>query len=90
MNMSEAIAAAAAIIIITRLISFRRRGRYRPGVALAAWLIIVAATCALFFGLPAEPITRALVAIGLTWLAVELINTGGNVAHLGRRPKGQK
>lgn len=88
MNVAEAIAAAAALVIIARLITFRRRGRYRPGVAVGAWLIVVAATCVLFFGLPPLPAARAIITAALVMLAAELIIHGGNVAHLARRHRG--
>lgn len=87
-NAIEAIAAAAALVIIARLITFRRRGRYRPGIALGAWLLVVAATCVLFFGLPPLPAARAIITAALVMLAAELMINGGNVAHLVRRHRG--
>lgn len=86
----EAVAGAAALVVIARLLTFRRHGRYRPGVAFSAWLVVVGATWVLFFGLPALLPARIAITVTLIALAVELINSGGNLAHLVRRPKGQK
>lgn len=85
MTVAYAITVAAAFVIVARLLTFRRRaGRYRPGVAVLAWVIIVAATIVAIFGLPPAPIARWLIAAAMVALAVGLIRTGGNVAHLIR------
>tara|TARA_R110002012_G_scaffold321621_2_gene550190 strand:- start:22787 stop:23059 length:273 start_codon:yes stop_codon:yes gene_type:complete len=85
MSITYIITIAAALVVIARLLTFRRRaGRYRPGVALAAWLIIVATTCAAIFGPPPSDPARWLIAAAMVALAVGLIRTGGNVAHLIR------
>ncbi|WP_447529802.1 phage holin family protein [Vreelandella sp. TE19] len=85
MNLAYAITIAAALVIVARLLTFRRRdGRYRPGVALAAWLIVVATTCVAIFGPAPSDAARWIIAAGLVALAVGLLRTGGNVAHLIR------
>ncbi|WP_237673699.1 phage holin family protein [Vreelandella profundi] len=85
MSITYIITIAAALIIIARLLTFRRRaGRYRPGVALTAWLIIVATTCAVIFGPPATANGRLIIAALMVVLAIGLNRTGGNVAHLIR------
>lgn len=82
MAIAYIITIAAALVVIARLITFRRHGRYRPGVAFTAWLIIVATTCAAIFGPPPSEAARWLIAFAMVALAIALIRTGGNVAHL--------
>lgn len=89
MNLAYAITIAAALVIVARLLTFRRRGRYRPGVSLAAWLIIVLATVLAVFGPPSSDAARWLIALAMVVLAIGLIRTGGNVAHLLRPLKRQ-
>lgn len=84
MAIAYIITIAAALVVIARLITFRRHGRYRPGVAFTAWLIIVATTCAAIFGPPPSDAARWLIAAAMVVLAIALIRTGGNVAHLIR------
>ncbi|MGQ7261206.1 phage holin family protein [Vreelandella sp. V005] len=85
MSITYLITIAAALVVIARLLTFRRRaGRYRPGIALAAWLIIVVTTCAVIFGPPTNENGRLIIAAAMVALAVGLIRTGGNVAHLIR------
>lgn len=84
MNLAYAITIAAALVIVARLLTFRRRGRYRPGVSLAAWLIIVLATVLTVFGPPPSDAVRWLIALAMVVLAIGLVRTGGNVAHLIR------
>lgn len=84
MSLAYAITIAAALVVVARLLTFRRRGRYRPGVSLAAWLIIVLATVLAVLGPPPSDAVRWLIAIGMVVLAIGLIRTGGNVAHLIR------
>lgn len=85
MSITYLITVTAALVVIARLITFRRRaGRYRPGVAFTAWLIIVATTCAAIFGPPPSEAARWLIAAAMVALAVGLIRTSGNVAHLIR------
>lgn len=84
MSLAYAITIAAALVVIARLLTFRRRGRYRPGVSLTAWLIIVLATVLTVFGPPPSHTARWLIALAMVALAIGLIRTGGNVAHLIR------
>lgn len=85
MTITYIITIAAALTIVARLLTFRRRtGRYRPGVALLAWMIIVITTAIAIFGLPTDTVARWLIAIAMVALAIGLIRTGGNVAHLFR------
>jgi hypothetical protein len=85
MSITYLVTIAAALVVIARLLAFRRRaGRYRPGVALTAWLIIVATTCAVIFGPPPSENGRLIIAALMVALAIALIRTGGNVAHLIR------
>ncbi|MDQ7735534.1 phage holin family protein [Halomonas sp. SpR1] len=85
MSIAYIITAAATLIVIARLITFRRRaGRYRPGVALTAWLIIVAMPVAAVYGPSVPELARWLIATAMVALAVGVIRTDGNVAHLIR------
>lgn len=85
MPITYLITITAALVVIARLLTFRRRaGRYRPGVAVAAWLIIVVTTCAAFLATPSSDVARWLIALAIVALAIGLIRTGGNVAHLIR------
>ncbi|MDN3562106.1 phage holin family protein [Vreelandella neptunia] len=84
MNLAYAITIAAALVVVARLLTFRRRGRYRPGVAITAWLIIVAMPVAAVYGPPVPELARWLIAAAMVALAIALIRTGGNVAHLIR------
>ena len=85
MSITYLITITAALVIIARLITFRRQGgRYRPGVSFAAWLIIVAMPVAAVYGPPVPELARWLIAAAMVALAVALIRTGGNVAHLIR------
>lgn len=85
MSIAYLITIAAALVVITRLLTFRRRdGRYRPGISLVAWLIIVAATCVAIFGPPPSFAGRWVINAAMIALAIGLIRTGGNVAHLIR------
>lgn len=84
MNLAYAITIAAALVVVVRLLTFRRRGRYRPGVSLIAWLIIVLATVLTVFGPPPSDAARWIIALAMVALAISLIRTGGNVAHLIR------
>lgn len=84
MSLAYAITIAAALVVVARLLTFRRRGRYRPGVSLAAWLIIVLATVLTVLGPPPSDTVRWLIALAMVALAIGLIRTGGNVAHLIR------
>ncbi|WP_447555698.1 phage holin family protein [Vreelandella sp. EE22] len=85
MSITYLITITAALVVVIRLLTFRRRdGRYRPGIALAAWLIVVATTCLAIFGpAPGDP-ARWIIAMTLVALAIGLLRTGGNVAHLIR------
>jgi len=84
-NIVDAITLAAALVILARLLTFRRRAaRYRPGVALLSWLLVVLTTCLAVFGAPPNDVVRWLIAAALVALAIGLIRTGGNVAHLIR------
>lgn len=85
MSIAYLITLAAALVVIARLLTFRRRaGRYRPGVALLAWMIIVATTCVAIFGPPPSFAGRWIINAVMIALAIGLIRTGGNVAHLIR------
>ena len=84
MSLAYAITIAAALVVVARLLTFHRRGRYRPGVSLAAWLIIVLATVLAVLGPPPSDAARWLIALGMVALAIGLVRTGGNVAHLIR------
>ncbi|WKD28656.1 phage holin family protein [Halomonas sp. KG2] len=82
MSITYIITITAALVVIARIITFRRAGRYRPGVSLLAWLIIVAMPVAAVYGPPLPELARWLIAIAMVALAVGVIRTGGNVAHL--------
>lgn len=85
MTLTYIITYAAALVVVARLITFRREGgRYRPGVSFAAWLIIVAMPIAAVYGPPVPELARWLIALAMVALAIGLIRTGGNVAHLIR------
>ncbi|UYF99323.1 phage holin family protein [Halomonas sp. GD1P12] len=85
MTIAYAITLGAALIVIARLLTFRRRaGRYRPGVAFTAWAIIAVTTCLAIFGPPPNEVARWLIAAAMVALAIGLLRTGGNVAHLIR------
>lgn len=86
-SIPELLAEAAALVIIVRLLTFRRRGgRHRQGVALVAWLV-ACANVALIIKLPElvlpTPVT-VLLALFLITFAILLLHTGGNLAHLLR------
>lgn len=83
-TIAYAITIAAALVVVARLLTFRRHGRYRPGVSVAAWLIIVLATVLTVFGPPSSDAAGWIIAAAMVALAVGLIRTGGNVAHLIR------
>ncbi|MGP9500277.1 phage holin family protein [Halomonas sp. AOP43-D1-4] len=85
MSITYLITIAASLVVIGRLLTFRRLdGRYRPGISLVAWLIIVAATCIAIFGPPPSIAGRWIISAAMVALAIGLIRTGGNVAHLFR------
>ena len=85
MTLTYIITYAAALVVVARLITFRREGgRYHPGVSFAAWLIIVAMPIAAVYGPPVPELARWLIALAMVALAIGLIRTGGNVAHLIR------
>ncbi|MFI2817920.1 phage holin family protein [Vreelandella piezotolerans] len=90
MTIVDAITLAAALVILARLLTFRRRtARYRPGIALLSWLLVVATTYLAVMGSPSHDAVRWVIAITLVALAIGLIRTGGNVAHLIRPLKRQ-
>ncbi|WP_413615757.1 phage holin family protein [Halomonas cupida] len=84
MIIAQLLAVIATLVIIVRLLTFRRRGcRYRPAVAFTAWGVIA---------LSAATLERLLTgSAGAWWLtgllvtiAILVIRSGGNVADLLR------
>lgn len=87
MSTADVVSLMAALVIIVRLLTYRRRGsRYRPAVSLTAWGCI--AGCTLFVArlLTADTPDTAWLAPVLVIAAVWVVATGGNLAHLFRPP----
>lgn len=87
MTVSGIITLIAALVVILRLLTYRRRGsRYRPGISVIAWLYIVGCTEVIAEILTTGAPRDTWGAILLPVLAVMLLFTGGNIAHLLRPP----
>jgi energy-converting hydrogenase Eha subunit G len=87
--MPELIAITAAVVIIVRILTFRRgRSRYRPGVAIAAWCVLAVCTwLAVRLITTGEPDAWWL-ALVLAGIAALLLRAGGNLAHIfSHRPR---
>ena len=85
MNAAELIIVGATLVIIVRLLTFRRRGqRVRRGISVAAWLIISASAWLIVRIVTAGHPYAWWFALAMVLLAIGLIRTGGNVAHLIR------
>lgn len=87
MTVSGIITLIAALVIIVRLLTYRRRGsRYRPGIGVAAWACIAACAVAIAEVLATGAPRDAWLAILMPLVAVMLLLAGGNLAHLFRPP----
>lgn len=85
MTISETIALLAALVIILRLLTYRRRGsRYRPGIGIVAWVAITACTLLAARIVTAGVTDAAGLALVLVAIAALLLRTRGNLAHLFR------
>ena len=81
------LAVIAALVIIIRLLTFRRReSRYRPGVALVAWLLVALNTWLAVRIIAAGHLDAWWLSLLLIAIAVGLLRAGGNLAHLLRPP----
>ncbi|WP_046079997.1 phage holin family protein [Halomonas sp. HG01] len=87
MTVSGIVTLIAALVIILRLITYRRGGsRYRPGIGVAAWASIAACAVAIAEVLATGAPRVGWLAILLPAFAVMLLLAGGNLAHLLRPP----
>lgn len=87
MTVSGIVTLIAALVIILRLLTFRRRGsRYRPGIGVAAWASIAACAVAIAEVLATGAPRDAWLTILLPAFAVMLLLAGGNLAHPLRPP----
>ena len=83
MTITELVTVLAALTIIARILTFRRRGsRYRPVVALAAWLTVVACTCIAVRIISAGEPEAWWLALLLAATALLLLRCRGNLARL--------
>lgn len=89
MSITYIITLIAAAIIITRLLTYRRRGRYRPAIAIITWLLIATVTIISAQGPTECNLTATAIALTLATLAISLLRTRGDVAHLLRPLKRQ-
>ncbi|ERS88853.1 phage holin family protein [Halomonas sp. PBN3] len=79
------LAVIAAMVIIIRILTFRRRGsRYRPGIAVVAWLLVAINTWLAVRILAAGHLDAWWLALLLIGIAIGLLRAGGNLAHLLR------
>lgn len=79
------LAVIAALVIIIRILTFRRRGsRYRPGVSLVAWILVAINTWLAVRILAAGHLDAWWLALLLIVIAVGLLRANGNLAHLLR------
>ncbi|WP_417329575.1 phage holin family protein [Halomonas cupida] len=84
MIIAQVLAVVATLVIIVRLLTFRRRGcRHRPAVAFAAWGVIAISTATLERLLTGTTGAWWLTAL-LVAIAVLVIRAGGNLADLVR------
>nr|WP_300999733.1 phage holin family protein [Halomonas sp.] len=73
----------AALVIIARILTFRRNGsRYRPGVSLIAWLAVAACTWIAVRIIAAGEPEAWWLALLLAGTAALVLRAGGNLAHL--------
>ncbi|WP_416139080.1 phage holin family protein [Halomonas sp. HK25] len=87
MNVPALLAVIAAVVIIIRIITFRRRGRrYRPGIAVVAWLLVAINTWLAVRILFTGHLDAWWIALLLAVIAASLLRAGGNLAHLLRPP----
>ncbi len=87
MTITGIITLIAALLIILRLLTYRRRGRrYRPGVGVAAWACIAGCTVVIDRILATGSPGSAWLVCLLPLAATHLLMTGGNLAHLFRVP----
>lgn len=85
MTIAETTALIAALVIILRLLTYRRRGsRYRPGIGVIAWVAITACTLLAARIATAGVPAAAGLALVLVAIAALLLRTRGNLAHLLR------
>jgi amino acid transporter len=84
-TIAELVTVIAALVIIARILTFRRRGsRYRPGVSLIAWLAMAACTWLAVRVIASGAPEAWWLALTLAGIAVLLLRAGGNIAHLFR------
>ncbi|MEQ4541135.1 MAG: phage holin family protein [Billgrantia sp.] len=85
MTITELVTVLAALTIIARILTFRRNGsRYRPGVALLAWLLVTACTWIAVRIIAAGEPEAWWLALLLAAIAALVLRAGGNLAHLFR------
>lgn len=85
MTITELVTVLAALTIIARILTFRRNGsRYRPGVALLAWLLVTACTWIAVRIIAAGEPEAWWLALLLATIAALVLRAGGNLAHLFR------
>lgn len=89
MSTPEVIALTAAVVIIIRILTYRRgRSRYRPGVAIAAWCLVAVNTWVAVRLITAGEPDAWWLALVLAGIAVLLLRAGGNLAHIfSHRPR---
>lgn len=85
MNAAELTIVGAALVIIVRLLTFRRRGqRVRRGISIAAWLFISASAWLIARIVTAGHPDAWWLALFLAGIAALVLRAGGNLAHLFR------
>lgn len=85
MTIAELVTVIAALVIIARILTFRRNGsRYRPGVAFLAWLAVVTCTVIVVRIIAAGEPEAWWLALLLATTAALVLRAGGNLAHLFR------
>ena len=90
MNAAELIIVGAALVIIVRLITFRRRGqRVRRGISVAAWLLISASAWLIARIVTAGHPDAWWFALAMATIAALVLRAGGNLAHLFRTRRRQ-
>ncbi|WP_181872779.1 phage holin family protein [Billgrantia montanilacus] len=89
MTIAELVTVIAALVIIARIITFRRNGsRYRPGVAFLAWLAVAACTWIAVRIIAAGEPEAWWLALVLAALAALVLRCRGNLAHIfSHRPR---